>query len=164
MNESTAELEWLQALLDDTYRRAGPHLASTHTASTRLSALDLVRRLEGMQVLVVATATSDGRPLTGPVDGFLYRGRFHFGTAPNAVRARHLVRSPAISATHVRGEELVVSVHGRARPLDLTGHDRGFAELVRSWYGTNAVWDGAVGWAIEPVKMLAADMTMHTAA
>lgn len=163
MNEAAEDLEWLQELLDESYRGAAPHLASIHTESTRLSALDLVQKLDGMQILVVATVTTDGRPLTGPVDSFLHHGRFHFGTAPNAVRARHLARSPAISATHVRGEELVVSVHGDARPLDLAGHDRDFGEVARSWYGNDAVWHDAVGWAIEPVKMFAADMSVHTA-
>jgi uncharacterized pyridoxamine 5'-phosphate oxidase family protein len=69
-----------------------------------------------MRVFVLATASRDGRPLTGPVDTYLVEGRLHFGTAPDAVRARHLASNPAVSATYVEGEGLVVTVHGRAVP------------------------------------------------
>lgn len=58
-----------------------------------------------------------------------------FGTSPAAVRARHLARSPAVSATHVREETLVVTVHGHARTLDMEGADRDFADAVRRHYG-----------------------------
>jgi hypothetical protein len=95
------------------------------------------------------------------VDGFLFHGRFHFGTDPGATRARHLARRTAVSATHVRGEALVVTVHGTVRPLDLRGADQGFRDLVRDWYGSTEIWDDAVSWAIEPAKMFAADMSVH---
>lgn len=164
MRETDEDLDWLQGILDRTYASAGGHLRDIHTDAARVTARDLVARLDGMQVLVVATVTADGRPLTGPVDGFLYRGRWHFGTSPEAVRARHLARSPAVSATHVRGEELVVTVHGRARLLDLAGSDAGFAEVLRAQYGGD--WDdwsgGSPYYAIEPDRMYAADMSVHT--
>jgi hypothetical protein len=163
MQETSDDIDWLQGVLDATYRDGGAHLRNIHTDRARVPAADLVQRLEGMQILVVATVSSDGRPFTGPVDGFLYRGRFHFGTDPGAVRARHLARNPAVSATHVRGEELVVTVHGTVRPLDLAGADRDFGQLVREWYGSAELWESAATWAIEPTKMLAADMSVHTA-
>jgi hypothetical protein len=164
MRETPEDVDWLQQLLDRTYASAGAHLASIHTGPARITAADLVARLEGMQILVVATVSADGRPFTGPVDSFLYRGRFHFGTSPEAVRTRHLTRSPAISATHVRGEALVVTVHGRARRLDLAGADAGFAALVGEHYGEDGAWSSEVpAWAIEPERMYAADMSVHTA-
>ncbi|MEX2487439.1 MAG: pyridoxamine 5'-phosphate oxidase family protein [Nitriliruptoraceae bacterium] len=82
-----------------------------HTQAARLDATELVERLTGMNIFVVATVSFDGRVFTGPVDGFLFHGQVHFGTSPAAVRTRHLQRHPTISATHVRGEELVVTVH-----------------------------------------------------
>ncbi|MGH3440463.1 MAG: pyridoxamine 5'-phosphate oxidase family protein [Nitriliruptorales bacterium] len=165
MRETAEELDRLQDLLDRSYAGAGQHLRSIHTDRARISAADLVERLQGMNVLVVATVTSDGRPLTGPVDSFLFHGRFHFGTSSDAVRTRHLERRPAVSATHVRGEELVVTVHGDVRRLDLAGADADFAELTREHYGTGwDEWDDAPpAWAVEPRRMFAADMSVHTA-
>lgn len=163
MHESPEDLTRLQALLDDTYRAGGAHLREIHTDQVRIDAADVAARLVGMQVLVVATVTADGRPLTGPVDGFLYRGHLCFGTGEGALRTRHLTRAPWISATHVRGEDLVVTAHGRARRLDLAGDDAEFAELCREQYGAD--WDswgpGSPYFAIEAERMLAADMSRH---
>jgi hypothetical protein len=72
-----------------------------------------------MRLLVLATATADGRPIAGPVDGIFYRGAFHFGTSPDAVRWRHITARPRVSATHLPGEERAVTVHGRAVPVDI---------------------------------------------
>ena len=163
MFETADELAWLQGVLDRSYEQAGDHLRSIHTAAARLDADALTRRMPGMNVLVVATVTADGRPLTGPVDSFFFHGRFHFGTSPLAFRTRHLQRRPFLSATHVRGEELVVTVHGRARTLDLTGADAAFTELTRDHYGRGwDEWDEPpAAWAIEPHRLFAADMSVH---
>lgn len=166
MHETAAELHGLQQLLDASYARAGPHLLAIHSPQARISAEELVRRLEGMHVFVVATSTRDGRPRTGPVDTFLYRGELRFGTAAHAVRARHLEASPAISATHVRGEALVVTAHGRARRLDLEGADTEFRSFLRGHYGAEA-FDGELAGApyygIEPEWLFAADMSVYAA-
>jgi general stress protein 26 len=164
MFETAAELAGLQHLLDRSYAAGGAHLRSIHSPRARLDADALVRRLQGMNILVVATVTADGRPLTGPVDSFLFHGRFHLGTSRDAVRTRHLERRPQVSATHVRGEQLVVTVHGRARALDLRGTDAAFARLTREHYGQG--WDDwehdpPAAWAVEPERMFAADMSVH---
>lgn len=165
MHENAEDIDRLQALLDASYGRAGAHLTAIHTPKARLSAADLVARMTGMQVFVVATVTSDGRPRTGPVDSFLYRGQIRFGTSSQAVRARHLARSGAISATHVRGESLVVTVHGTARLLDLDGPDADFAAFLADHYG-QAQYDGFLAgnpyYGIEAEWLFAADMTVHT--
>lgn len=163
-HHTEADLQWLQACLDDTYRRAGGHLRGIHTDAARVTAADLVRRLPTMHVMVVATASSDGRPFTGPVDAFLHHGRIHFGTAPSALRARHLASRPAVSVTYVDGEHLVLTVHGRARRLDLAGGDADYGDRLRAHYGaqwTEEVGDGAVYYAVEPDRVLAADMSVH---
>jgi nitroimidazol reductase NimA-like FMN-containing flavoprotein (pyridoxamine 5'-phosphate oxidase superfamily) len=72
-----------------------------------------------MRLLALATVTADGRPIVGPVDGIFFRGSFHFGSAPDSVRFRHIRNRPQVSATHLPGEELAVTVHGRAVPLDI---------------------------------------------
>lgn len=160
------DLQWLQACLDDSYRRAGDHLRGIHTDPARVSAADLVRRLPTMHVMVVATVSSDGRPFTGPVDAFLHHGRIHFGTADSALRARHLAARPAVSVTYVEGEHLSMTVHGRARRLDLGGRDAHFADRLRAHYGTDwwdEVGDGTAYYAVEPDRVLAADMSVHVA-
>lgn len=163
MNETTEDLERLQRLLDDSYGRAGGHLAGIHTERVRVDAKRLVHELQGMQILVLATVSQKGRPFTGPVDAFFHRARWRFGTSPDALRARHLARSPWVSATHVRGEALVVTVHGRARPIDLTADDEAFTDLLRAQYGAEWVEEhtGAAYYEIEPERMLAADMSRH---
>ena len=166
MQETPEDIARLQGLLDDSYARAGAHLSSIHTPEARLSAEEVCARLYGMQIFVVATTTQDGRPRTGPVDTFLYRGELRFGTAPNAVRARHLARSPAVSATHVRGETLVVTVHGRASRLDLGGVHSDFAGFLRGHYGPtyDAILVGGSYFGISAEWLFAADMSVHTAA
>lgn len=163
MHETPEDLAALQDLLDRTYAAAGSHLASIHTPNVRLTAEEVVQRYEGMKVLVVATVSADGRPFTGPVDSFLYRGQLHFGTAQGAVRTRHLSANPAVSASHVVGEETVITVHGTVRPLDLRGADAGFAAVTKAHYGQGwDEWDDQPAtWAIEADRMFAADMSRH---
>lgn len=164
MRESPDDIRRLQELLDRSYARAGEHLTSIHTPQARITAAQLVDQLQGMQIFVVATTTRDGRPRTGPLDSFLYRGQLRFGTSPTAVRARHLARSSAVSATHVRGETLVVTVHGNARPLDLGGADVDFAEFLRDHYGADSYEEylgSGVYYGVEAEWLFAADMSVY---
>jgi len=119
MYETADDLTALQHLLDDSHAAGGAHLRRVITAERRLSAVEVASRLTGMRLLALATVTADGRPLVGPVDGIFYRGSFHFGSAPDSVRFRHIGRRPHVSATHLPGEELAVTVHGRAVPIDV---------------------------------------------
>jgi hypothetical protein len=120
VHETDLDLKELQQLLDRSYRSAGPHLLGIHTPDRRLDASRVAERLQGMCLLALATVTADSRPLVGPVDGIFYRGSFHFGSAAHSVRLRHLSRRPQVSATHMPGEHLAVTVHGHAEPVDLT--------------------------------------------
>ena len=137
-------------------RRAGSHLRSIITLERRLTAVELAARLTGMKILALATVNSRGAPIVGPVDGIFYQGEFWFGTSPEALRIRHIRRNPAVSATHVAGEELAVTIHGtahiRSSPADLPG---GFREVCRGIYGDSWLeWGkGAVYCRIEPARM-----------
>jgi nitroimidazol reductase NimA-like FMN-containing flavoprotein (pyridoxamine 5'-phosphate oxidase superfamily) len=119
MYETDADVAALQELLDRSYQAAGPHLRRITTPQRRVAAADLCERLTGMVLLVLATVSAEGRPVAGPIDGIFYRGAFHFGTAPDAVRARHMRARPQVSATHVPREEFAVTAHGRAEPVDV---------------------------------------------
>src|SRR4051794_27122928 len=112
MHETPEDLAALQAVLDASYERGGAHLLGIHTPERRLDGAGIAERLQGMVLLTLATSTADGRPITGPVDGIFYRGAFHFGSSPLSVRFRHIEARPQVSATHLPGEELAVTVHG----------------------------------------------------
>lgn len=142
VNESSADLAELQSLLDRSYAGAGRHLLGIHTADRRLTAQQLVERLHGVCVLALATATADGRPLVGPVDGIFHRGAFWFGTGAGAVRVRHIARNPEVSGAYTVGESLAVTVHGTAHLVDVAA-EPDFADACRRIYGDD--WDGWAG-------------------
>jgi len=119
VRETPDEMARLQRLLDDSMDGAGPHLRSIITDERRLEAQSLCQVLQGMRLLVLATTTADGRPLVGPVDGYFLHGSFWFSSGRQSVRMRHLAARPAVSASHLPGEQLAVSVHGRAKLFDL---------------------------------------------
>jgi nitroimidazol reductase NimA-like FMN-containing flavoprotein (pyridoxamine 5'-phosphate oxidase superfamily) len=135
MHETEDDLARLQDLIDRSYASAGEHLLNIHTPERRLSAEQVAERLTGMSLLSLATVTADCRPIIGPVDGIFYRGAFHFGSAPDSVRFRHIRVRPHVSATHLPGEELAVTVHGRAEVLDMRAEESaGFRQAVLDIY------------------------------
>ena len=146
---------------------AGEHLRGIITDERRLPAAGLARRLQGMRLLAVATVTADGRPLAGPVDGYFLHGTFWFSSARNSVRMRHLAARPAVSAIHLPGEELAVTVHGQAELVDL--REPAGAELRQAmldWYVPRQGPEfeswldalDAVAARIEPAKMFTFSM------
>lgn len=136
VHETADDIHYLQEVLDTSYAAAGPHLRSITTPERRIDAEELVQRLTGMCLLVVATVSASGRPIAGPLDGIFYRGAFHFGTSPDSVRYRHLQSRPHVSATHVPSEEFAVTVHGRAVPVDVHAPEvRGLRETLFEVYG-----------------------------
>jgi nitroimidazol reductase NimA-like FMN-containing flavoprotein (pyridoxamine 5'-phosphate oxidase superfamily) len=165
MNETNEDLHQLQRLLDASYQAGGHHLKNVIGPERRLDAAQLSSTLTGMRLLVLATTTSDGRPIAGPVDGVFFRGCFHFGSAPDSVRFRHLRQRPAVSATHLPGEELSVTVHGTAEELDLLARENSeFRQVLLDIYVPRygADWetflDQNVYARINPAKMFTFSM------
>ena len=162
MHERPEDIAALQAVIDASYAAAGRHLAEIHAPERRLDATALAERLTGMRLLVLATSTRDGRPITGPVDGIFYRGRFHVGSAPDSLRFRHIRERSQVSATHLPGEHLAVTVHGTAEVLDINAAEH--AELKQTVldiyvprYGerwADMLEQGATYARIEPRRML----------
>jgi len=135
MHETPDDIAALQQLIDRSYASAGPHMLRIHDPERRLSAEQLSERLTGMCLLTLATVTADGRPIAGPVDGIFYRGAFHFGSAPDSVRFRHIRKRPQVSAVHLPAEELAVSVHGRAVLVDVSApENQEFRQTVLDIY------------------------------
>jgi hypothetical protein len=166
VRETEADLARLQELLDASYASAGPHLLRIHTPQRRLDATGIAERLSGVVLLSLATVSAAGKPVVGPVDGIFLRGSFHFGSAPDSARARHIARRPDVSAVHLPGEELAVTVHGRAVPVDVQAPEG--AELREVLLGIyvpryGEEWEemlesGAVYWRIDAERMFAFHM------
>jgi Pyridoxamine 5'-phosphate oxidase len=156
MYETPEDLMALTALLERSHARAGNHLRSIFTTERRIPADELVGLLPGVQVLNLATVSRACAPRVAPVDGLFYRGRFWFGTASNAVRVAHLRERPQVSASHTRGEELAVIVHGTATMIDVDDPAHaGFADYYREVYGFGwEEWDIPVQFArIDPTRL-----------
>jgi uncharacterized pyridoxamine 5'-phosphate oxidase family protein len=150
VHETDDDLRALQALLDDSHAAAGAHMRDIFSEDLRLTAADLAALMTGVQVLSLATVTARGEPRVAPVDGLFYRGRWHFGSSPASARFRHIRQRPAVSAAHVRGEELAVVVHGTARMLDLTSDEQaGFRAYLVEVYGDGwADWGAGAPYAV----------------
>src|ERR687889_1266575 len=118
MHETEDDLRELEALLDRSHANAGPHLRSIFSDDRRIPAAELSPLLPAVQVLALATVTARAEPRVAPVDGLFFRGRWHFGSSERSARFRHIRARPAVSATHLRGEELAIVVHGRAVEID----------------------------------------------
>lgn len=135
MHERPDDLDALQRTIDASYRNAGAHLSEIHTTERRLEASEVAELLQGMCLLTLATTTRDGRPITGPVDGIFFRGAFHFGSSPTSLRFRHIAERPAVSATHLPGEHLAVTVHGTAVPVDVAADEHAeFRQTLLDFY------------------------------
>jgi len=167
MRETPDDIARLQRLLDDSYARAGEHLRSIMTPERRLSAEQVCAELQGMTLLALSTVTSRCEPIVGPVDGICYRGLLWFGSAENSVRFRHIRVRPQVSATHTRGEELVVTAHGLAHEIDKTVGDwEELKDVFREVYGPQ--WDTWGFWGkapyawIEPRVMFAASFKQRS--
>jgi hypothetical protein len=169
VHETPGDIEALQELLDRSYGVAGKNLRDIHTQGRHLSAAELSERLHGPRWLVVATVSSDGRPFTAQVDGTFYRGRFYFGVNDEcSLKARHLSRNPAVSATHVPDDNWVVTMHGRAERVDVSrqggpGIHKVLIDTYQQRYGPGWTDDiltsDSIYFRIEPERMFALDLT-----
>src|SRR3982074_2864245 len=92
MQETPEDIAALQDLLDRSHAAGGRHLRSIITPERRGKAADPVEGLPG-----------GGLPRVGP----------------RAARGRPLRARPQVSATPLPGEELCVTVHGTAVPVDV---------------------------------------------
>ena len=168
MRETQQDLEWLQGVLDESDAAGGGHLKDVITEERRLTAGEIADRMTGMRLLALATSTSDGRPIVSPVDGIFYRGRFWFGSAPTALKMKHIAARPDVSATHMDGEELAVTVHGTATvegsPGDLA--DSEFGQVAVEIYGEEWLeWGaGALYASLTPRRMYTFHLEQATVA
>lgn len=158
MLETADDIAQLQQLLDESHAAGGQHLTEVIEERWRMSAAEVVERMVGMRLLALATSTADGRPLVGPVDGFFVRGRFHFGSSPTSLRARHIAVRPAVSLTHTPIEEIGVTVHGTASPI--APGDDGWSDLATVC--TDKYGEGWEEWAADSAYWVVTPRRMFT--
>lgn len=156
MHETPEDIARLQALLDASHAGAGAHLRSIFADERRVAAAVLPARLAGVQITHLATVTARNQPRVAPVDGLFFRGALHVGTAPGAMRARHLRVRPQVSASIAHGEEFALVLHGRAVELDLDAPEH---EALRAYYRQvyGETWEsfrqGNPYWRLEPERI-----------
>jgi hypothetical protein len=157
VHETEEDLLALQELIDRSHAGAGEHLRAIFEDDRRIPAAELPALLPGVQVLALATVTARGEPRVAPVDGLFFRGRWHFGSSERSARFRHIRARPAVSAAHIRGEELAVVVHGHAVEIDPRAPDQaGFRGYLNETYPgwEDADWAAGSPYArIEPAAM-----------
>ncbi|MEV4566269.1 pyridoxamine 5'-phosphate oxidase family protein [Nonomuraea sp. NPDC049419] len=149
MRETPEDLQQLQDLLDASLSRSTSHLQSIVTDRT-LTAEQLTQVLTGMCTLALSTVTAKGEPRISGADGHFLRGKWHFGTARTAAKARHLAARPAASVAHMRGEDLGVFAHGTVEILNPRDGEpaEDWPDLLayfQDFYGADAFdWDNEV--------------------
>lgn len=115
MHETPEDIEQLQTLLDRSIMQAGAFLRqSFEMPDHSLSARQLLHFWQGLQTVALATATNKGEPRVAPIGALLLRGCFYIPTVASAVRAKHVLRNPAISFTCYQGNDLAIIIHGKA--------------------------------------------------
>ncbi|MCD0453015.1 pyridoxamine 5'-phosphate oxidase family protein [Actinocorallia sp. API 0066] len=150
MFETVAELRELEGLLERSLSRSTEHLRSIINGERTLTAEQLTQVLTGMCTLALSTVTAKGEPRVSGVDGHFLHGKWHFGTALGAAKARHLAARPAASAAHLRGEDLGVFTHGTVEILNPVGGEpaEDWPEVLayfQSFYGADAFdWNNGV--------------------
>jgi pyridoxine/pyridoxamine 5'-phosphate oxidase len=145
MLETPAELQTLQALLDDSIERASDFLRSSFEMPEHsLSAAQLAGHLQGALTVALGTVTARGEPRVAPISALFLHASFYVPTVAESARSRHLAQRPAASLTYFEGIDLAVIAHGHATRIDAEHAD--FAELdaaqvqsgnqsVREWQG-----------------------------
>ncbi len=134
VKETPAEIEQLQLLLDRSDADAGKHLRLIFGGANRLSADDLVAKLDGIFEMHLATLTSNGAPLVAPIDAVLLHGKVFFSVAGTAVRSQLLRHDPRVSASYTDGSFAFI-VHGNVVEIaDDSEAAKEFLEVARELY------------------------------
>jgi hypothetical protein len=145
VRETAAELERLQALLDESVEQASPFLRrSFEMPEHSLSAAQLVTHLRGALTVALGTVTARGEPRVAPIGALMLHGAFFVPTVAEAVRARHIARRPGASLTYFEGTDLAVIAHGHATIITADHPDFGELDDVQVECGGQSVheWQG----------------------
>jgi hypothetical protein len=142
MRESAADLERLQALIDQSIERASPFLRSSFEMPEHsLSAAQLAAHLRGSLTVALGTVTARGEPRVAPVGAFFLRGSFYVPTVAEAARARHLARRPGVSLSYYEGIDVAIIAHGTATIVDVDAPEFGELDATQVECGGESVLD-----------------------
>ena len=161
MQESERELDELQALLDESLAQATGHLRSIVQPDRSLTAAQLVRVITGMCTLAVSSVTAAGEPRVAGADGHFLHGCWVITTERSSAKARHFAVRPAISAAHLRGDDLGVFTHGRVEELNPRAAPAdpqwpAILDHLTQHYGSSPLsWGDVVAYRVRPHWMVA---------
>jgi hypothetical protein len=161
MQESQAELGELQALMDDSLAGATGHLRSIVRPGRYLTAAQLVQVITGMCTLAVSSVTAAGEPRVAGADGHFLHGCWVFSTERSSAKARQFAVRPAISAAHLRGDDLGVFAHGRVEELNPRAAPAdpqwpAILDHLTQHYGSSPLsWGDVVAYRVRPHWMIA---------
>lgn len=134
MRETPSEIESLQELLDASDANAGEHLRSIFGGANRLSATDLIAKLDGIFEIHLATLARDGSPLVAPIDAIFLHGKVFLGVPSSAVRSPLLRRDARVSASYT-DDSFGLIVHGDAVEIsEASDAGQEFLEVARELY------------------------------
>ena len=120
------ELATLQALIDRSFKRTGPHMkAIIDPGRYSLNARQVVKLIDGMKTVAVAALAPNGDPLVAPMDGWFLRGKFFFSSGGDSIRIKGLRKRPRASIAYFEGEKFLINAHG---PVALKKHYCGVRE------------------------------------
>jgi nitroimidazol reductase NimA-like FMN-containing flavoprotein (pyridoxamine 5'-phosphate oxidase superfamily) len=145
MRETSADLQRLQLLIDDSIERASTFLRSSFEMPEHsLSAAQLAAHLQGALTVSLATVTVRGEPRVAPMNAVFLHGEFYLPTVAEAARARHLARRPSASLAYYEGTGVAVIAHGTAAIIgadhvdfaEIDSVQTQYAQSPREWHGT----------------------------
>jgi Pyridoxamine 5'-phosphate oxidase len=145
VQETAADLERLQRLLNDSAEHAGPFLrASFDIPEHSLTARQLAAHLQGTITVALATVTARGEPRVSPIGANFVRGAFCIPTVAQSARARSLKQRPAASLTYFEGIGVAVIAHGQTTVIGSEDEDFAMIESVRAAVGATSPtrWSG----------------------
>ncbi len=132
MNETAADIDALQSILDSSASSSGAHLRTAFNQDKRLSAQDLTGRLDGIIEVHLAVLAGDGAPLVAPVDAILFGARLWIGFPDTSLRSKLLRHDERVSASFIR-DDLAFIVHGKFVRVE-TADSVDYRSAVRSAY------------------------------
>jgi uncharacterized Zn-binding protein involved in type VI secretion len=122
VRETPAELTALQALIDTSHANTRPHMRGIiHPGKYSLTAVQVVKLLDGLKTIAVAAPAPNGDPLVGPMDGWFLHGKFLWSSGGDAIRIKGLRKRPRASVVYFEGERFAIIAHGHAE-LMYQGH------------------------------------------
>lgn len=115
MNETPQDKRHLQLLVDRSIDRAGSILKkSFQMPQNSLTAEQIINKLQGLQIVSLATTTVKGEPRVAPIGAIFYRGSYFIPTVATAARTKQIRHQSAVSLTQYEGVDFAIIIHGDA--------------------------------------------------